>query len=49
MLNYVSTGYNIINHTNQIETAKIIDKKMFLSVIIDSILRKCHKYLRRVH
>ncbi len=33
MLNYVSTGYNIINHTNQIETARVLDKAMFKAVI----------------
>lgn len=49
MLNYVSTGYNIINHTNQIETAKIADKKMFLSVLIFHNCRKCTKYTKRVH
>jgi hypothetical protein len=34
MLNYVSTAYNIINHTNQIETARVLDKAMFRSVIL---------------
>ncbi len=33
MLNYVSTGYNILNHTNQIETSKVANKKMFNEVI----------------
>lgn len=31
-MNYVSTGYNIINHSGQIETAKVATREMFKQV-----------------
>lgn len=33
LMNYVSTGYNIINHTKQIETARVKNSSMFHEVI----------------
>ena len=34
MMNYVSTGYNIINHTDQLFTAKIANNDTFKNVTL---------------
>jgi hypothetical protein len=48
MMNYVSTGYNIISGKGQIDTAKVVKHEDFKLVILCLIARKCHKSTRRV-